>query len=413
MGYFAELLAEPAAQQAGLLSWDEYQKTIGWNNTDAVRGFQALANKLGYSGPVQERTGRQVSMGEGESGPIMIDEWGPAAGLSKVMSGYRFGQGTDSGGNPTATIYDSNGALQDSARVGSSGGSMMNFMSKAIPGLVLGGFGAGALGLAGIGPMAGAGGAGAGAGAGSLGTFEGIGGAMAGGGAPMTAAEFTAGAGGAGAGSFALPATEFGAGFAAPAAPLGDFSLAGSSGAGIDFGANPFGDFSLAGAGTGGAGGASSLLQSLANGAKSIGGDSWLKDLISVGSGLYGMNLAGDARKASDPFAQYRAGYGEQLADLEANPGSIVSRPGFQAGLETIGRKSAATGYYGSGNMASALSRYSGDFYNQEATRLAGLAGAGQTPGAGQALGADLASQSLGSIGYGLAPMLERFMRGG
>lgn len=375
MGYFANVLAEPAAQQAGLLSWDEYQKTIGWNNTDAVRGFQALANKLGYSGPVQERTGRQVSMGEGESGPIMIDEWGPAAGLSKVMSGYRFGQGTDSGGNPTATIYDSNGALQDSARVGSSGGSMMNFMSKAIPGLVLGGFGAGALGLAGIGPMA--------------------------------------GAGGAGAGSFALPATEFGAGFAAPAAPLGDFSLAGSSGAGIDFGANPFGDFSLAGAGTGGAGGASSLLQSLANGAKSIGGDSWLKDLISVGSGLYGMNLASDARKVSDPFAQYRAGYGEKLAALEANPGSITSRPGFQAGLETIGRKSAATGYYGSGNMASALSRYSGDFYSQEATRLAGLAGAGQTPGAGQALGADLASQSLGSIGYGLAPMLERFARGG
>ena len=118
--------------------------------------------------------------------------------------------------------------------------------------------------------------------------------------------------------------------------------------------------------------------------------------------------MAGGARDASDPFAQYRPEYGRKLAALEANPGSIVSRPGFQAGLEAIDRKSAATGYYGSGNMASALSRYSGDFYNQEAARLAGLAGAGQTPGAGQISSANLASQSLGSIGYGASPLLTQ-----
>ena len=138
-----------------------------------------------------------------------------------------------------------------------------------------------------------------------------------------------------------------------------------------------------------------------------------VSSLANIGSGIYGMKLADDAREASDPFASQRPVYAAKLAALEANPGSIVSRPGFQAGLEAIGRKSAASGYYGSGNMAAALSRYSGDFYNQEADRLARLAGAGQTPGAGQALGADLASQSLGSIGYGLVPMLERFIRGG
>ena len=163
-----------------------------------------------------------------------------------------------------------------------------------------------------------------------------------------------------------------------------------------------------AGAGTAAAdaGGITSLLRGL-------GSASGIRDLASIASGIYGMSLVGKARDAADPFAQYRPAYGAQLAALEANPGSIVSRPGFQAGLETIQRKSAASGYYGSGNMASALGRYSGDFYNQEATRLASLAGAGQTPGAGQALGADLASRSLGSIGYGLAPMLARFIRGG
>lgn len=135
--------------------------------------------------------------------------------------------------------------------------------------------------------------------------------------------------------------------------------------------------------------------------------------LASLASGVYGMKLAGDVREASDPFAPYRGAYAQQLAALEKNPGSIVTRPGFEAGIETINRKSAASGYLGSGNMVSALSRYTGDFYNQEANRLAGLAGAGAAPGAGQTAAADLASQSLGSIGYGLGPLLQRLTKGG
>ena len=145
------------------MSWDEYQKSIGWNNTDAVRGFQSIANNLGYSGPVQERTGRQVSMGEGESGPMMADEWGPAAGLSQALGGYQFGQGTDASGNPITQVYNADGSMRDSARVGSTGGSMMNFMSKAIPALTLAGFGAGAYGLLGGGGTAAAPAAGNGA----------------------------------------------------------------------------------------------------------------------------------------------------------------------------------------------------------------------------------------------------------
>jgi hypothetical protein len=145
------------------MSWDEYQKSIGWNNTDAVRGFQSIANNLGYSGPVQERTGRQISMGEGESGPMMTDEWGPAAGLSQALGGYQFGQGTDASGNPITQVYNADGSMRDSARVGSTGGSMMNFMSKAIPALTLAGFGAGAYGLLGGGGAAAAPAAGNGA----------------------------------------------------------------------------------------------------------------------------------------------------------------------------------------------------------------------------------------------------------
>ena len=139
-----------------------------------------------------------------------------------------------------------------------------------------------------------------------------------------------------------------------------------------------------------------SILKGLANGGA--------RSLFDIGSGLYGMSLARDAAKASDPFAQYRGFYGEQLQALEQNPGSITSRPGWRAGLEGVDRQMAARGYYGSGNMDAARTRYAGDFYGQEMQRLAGLAGAGQTPGAGQFPAAQLTGQGLASIGYGLAP---------
>lgn len=162
---------------------------------------------------------------------------------------------------------------------------------------------------------------------------------------------------------------------------------------------------SLATTGLGAAGAAApaafswdTALKSLANGGA--------RSVFDIASGLYGLNLAGKARDASDPFAQYRAGYGQQLAALEANPSSITSRPGWRAGLEGVDRQMAARGYYGSGNMDVARTRYAGDFYTQEANRLAGLAGAGQSPGAGQYQSAQLAGQSLASIGYGLAPWL-------
>lgn len=155
------------------MSWDEFQKSIGWNNTDAVRGFQSIANNLGYSGPVQERIGQEYVQ-QGDSGQVAQDIWGPAAGLSKALAGYQFGQGTDASGNPITQVYNPDGSMRDSARVGSSGGSLMKAAGVVIPALTMAGFGAGAYGLLGGGgaaPAAGSGAIGSGEGAAQLAAY--------------------------------------------------------------------------------------------------------------------------------------------------------------------------------------------------------------------------------------------------
>tara|TARA_R110000868_G_scaffold141892_1_gene358815 strand:+ start:243 stop:1379 length:1137 start_codon:yes stop_codon:yes gene_type:complete len=154
--------------------------------------------------------------------------------------------------------------------------------------------------------------------------------------------------------------------------------------------------------------GSGSWLSQLGQSASSfLGSGSGARSAFDIVSGLYGLKLAGDARKASDPFGQYRGAYGAQLAGLEANPSTITGRPGWQAGMEAIQRNNAARGYAGSGNEMAIMSRYGGEFFNNEATRLAGLAGAGAAPGAGQFNAAQLTGQGLASIGYGLAPYLQ------
>jgi hypothetical protein len=127
------------------------------------------------------------------------------------------------------------------------------------------------------------------------------------------------------------------------------------------------------------------------------------KTALPYASNLYGLSLASKMRKASDPFSVYREGYGRDLAALEANPASITSRPGYQAGLQAVQRGSAAGGYLGSGNEIASLSQFGGNFYQSEMARLASLAGAGATPGAGSVAAANLAGQSLAGLGYSAA----------
>jgi hypothetical protein len=182
---------------------------------------------------------------------------------------------------------------------------------------------------------------------------------------------------------------------------VGGLDAGGVAAVGVDAGAGGYAVPALEVASSAPAG--SSLLSQVGQGLGNIGGRDW----VSIISGLYGMNLASKAGKQSDPFASQRPGYAAKLAELEANPNLITQRPGWQAGLETINRQMASKGYTGSGNQVGALSRYAGDFYGQEMQRLAGLAGAGIQPGQSQFHAADLAGQSLASIGYGLAPYLR------
>lgn len=132
-----------------------------------------------------------------------------------------------------------------------------------------------------------------------------------------------------------------------------------------------------------------------------------LANLFNVLSGLYGLKLAGDAAEKSDPFGPYRKGYADKLLALEANPGLIKSTPGFLSGQDAITRQMAAKGYLGSGNQAGALMRFSGDFYNNEANRLATLAGSNIGPGQTYFNQAQLVGQSLSNIGYGLSPYMQ------
>ena len=131
------------------------------------------------------------------------------------------------------------------------------------------------------------------------------------------------------------------------------------------------------------------------------------KNLYDILAGLYGLKLANDAAAKSDPFGPYREGYAKKLQALEADPGTLRNTPGFFTGQDMINRSMASKGYLGSGNQAAALQRFGGDFYHQEANRLAGLAGASIQPGNTYFNAADLAGRSLSNIGYGLSPYMQ------
>ena len=139
-----------------------------------------------------------------------------------------------------------------------------------------------------------------------------------------------------------------------------------------------------------------------------------INTLGNVGSSLYGMYNANQIRQQAqglDAMAPYRAGYAAQLAQLNANPGSVTSLPGYQFGMDqgsqALQRAAAAQGYTGSGNAQIALQQYGQNYANQylqqQQQYLAGLAG-GSNPASvqGTAIAAQLAGQSLGSLGYGL-----------
>lgn len=168
-----------------------------------------------------------------------------------------------------------------------------------------------------------------------------------------------------------------------------DFGAGGDLGGGMNMS-----DFSF---GSDGSDLMSSLGSSLSGAGPNLTGFSKLLPLISqiMGgqaaqrSGNTANSLAQQLINRADPFAPYRAGYGQKLQDLEASH-DVTSIPGYQAGLDAVQRAGASQGFTGSGNMMKALQDYGGNFFNQEASRLAGLAGANVTPGNGFATAAGL-----------------------
>ena len=159
-----------------------------------------------------------------------------------------------------------------------------------------------------------------------------------------------------------------------------------------------------------------------------VGGGSMPWDTItsagSILTGLMGMNerkklqQAGmKAAEMQDPFGSQRPQYQQMLAKLMADPSSITSVPGFDAGRLAVERSMAAQGYSParskvSGNFLDAMSNYGGNFYNQELARLMQLAGAGIGPSggnlalSGQVAGSQVAGNSIQSIIAGLKGLL-------
>ena len=87
--------------------------------------------------------------------------------------------------------------------------------------------------------------------------------------------------------------------------------------------------------------------------------------------------------------------YARKIQELQSNPNSVTNTPGYGAGLEAVQRSMAAQGYTGSGNVATALQKYGGDFYQQQLHNLMQLQGPAVNNGdyikGGTQLGAGLA----------------------
>lgn len=140
---------------------------------------------------------------------------------------------------------------------------------------------------------------------------------------------------------------------------------------------------------------------------------SWLSPLMSVGSGLYGLSLAEQQKKLAQQAilgsAPWAASGGTAMAGdalKTAISGDLSNDPGFLLAQQAAARTSSTQP---GGYAAKAASDAALQFQNQRIAALSGPAGTGFAPGTGYqtavqgtASGNQLASQSLGSIGFGV-----------
>lgn len=151
----------------------------------------------------------------------------------------------------------------------------------------------------------------------------------------------------------------------------------------------------FAGSAGGGGGFLSSMFGGMGGGSGALGS---VGDLLRGGFGLYQANQLRHAAQPSAINQQAEA----QLQALMANPSGVTNLPGYGAGLEAVQRGMAAGGFLGSGNMATALQKYGGDFYNNAVGQYSNLSQLGRGNDANYRMGSiQLAGQALNSLGYG------------
>lgn len=127
---------------------DAYKKATGKQNNPFDYYPERLASSLGFKGPLTISTGKYVermNQGQHDSGPFMetVPEVITNPEWTKFLDGYRFAPAMD-GKNGAMDVYDASGRLvHEKFRTSDHTGSMMKFMSAAVPALVGAGFGVG------------------------------------------------------------------------------------------------------------------------------------------------------------------------------------------------------------------------------------------------------------------------------
>lgn len=148
---------------------------------------------------------------------------------------------------------------------------------------------------------------------------------------------------------------------------------------------------------------------SWASGGSSSGGYGSATDWSSLLSGITGLlqnNKNNSTLTDANAFNAYRPAYAAQLASLIANPSSVTSDKGFQAGLgqatNAVQHQLASQGLIGGGTMAGTISNtadaYTSQYLNNQETMLANLAGAWINPNQTYASQTNSASNTQGGL---------------
>jgi len=174
-------------------------------------------------------------------------------------------------------------------------------------------------------------------------------------------------------------------------------------------------------------GGKSGAFTGGASGGMGAGGQGWLSPLMSIGSGIYGMSQAErqrqEAQRAITGSSPWTSSGGQAAAGTELTrvmQGDFTNDPGFKAAQLAASRTSSQQP---GGFAAQAAAQAALKYQNDRIQALSQPAGVGFSPASGyqtaqmgNASANELASRSLGSIGYGVTgtqpmpPWLQQYL---